>query len=360
MIASIDVATAMMDEPAGQTLMSETIQDAINFRKAMASVTHRLKAENANSWFFGMFQPDSVKDPASGEVFRFEDAPDALLSQTASCWALKPGEGWHGFNDADVANDYCLLDPTKVTILTPGIDPKGTLADWGIPAAILTAFLDARRVEIARAGDYTLLALFSVGTSKGKWGSLLETLFEFKKLYDRDAPLSEVLPDLATKFPDRYGLLTLRQLSEEMHSAMKSLQLPALLQEACDVEPQPLLTPAETYQKLIRDGTEKVKLTEMAGRITAVMLVPYPPGIPIRMPGERLGDMNSPTIRLLLALEEFSKKFPGFEREVHGIELDSQGNFWVRSVIEAPPGTRQPPKPKPRTRPSTRASKRRR
>ena len=360
MIASIDVATAMMDEPAGQTLMTETIQDAINFRKAMASVAHRLRSEgegNGKGWFFGMFQPDDVRNEAN-EVLRFEEAPDSLLSQSPSCWALKPGEGWHGFNDADIANDYCLLDPTKVTILTPGIDPRGNMADWGIPAAILTAFLDARRVEIARAGDYTLLALFSVGTSKGKWGSLLETLFEFKKLYDREAPLVEALPDLTSKFPDRYGLLTLRQLSDEMHAAMKALRLPALLQEACDVEPDPLLTPAETYQKLVRDGTEKVKLTEMAGRITAVMLVPYPPGIPIRMPGERIGDANSPTIRFLLALEEFSRKFPGFEREVHGIEVDSQGGFWVRSIIESP-GQAGPPKPKPRTRPSTRAKRRR-
>ena len=65
------------------------------------------------------------------------------------------------------------------------------------------------------------------------------------------------------------------------------------------------------------------------------MLVPYPPGIPVRMPGERMGDIDSPTIRLLLALEKFGKQFPGFEREVHGIELDAQGDYWMRSVIEA-------------------------
>ena len=99
--------------------------------------------------------------------------------------------------------------------------------------------------------------------------------------------------------------------------------------------------------------------TASARRITAVMLVPYPPGIPIRMPGERLGDLNSPTIRFLLALEEFSKKFPGFEREVHGIELDPQGGFWVRAVIETPVSATQPRQPKPRTRPSSRASKKR-
>ncbi len=61
-------------------------------------------------------------------------------------------------------------------------------------------FLDSRRVEIARTGDYTVLVLFSVGTSKGKWGSLLENLFEFKRLYDTKASLEETLPDLVAKY----------------------------------------------------------------------------------------------------------------------------------------------------------------
>ncbi len=54
------------------------------------------------------------------------------------------------------------------------------------------------------------------------------------------------------------------------------------------------------------------------------------------MPGERLGGPDSPVIRLILATEEFGKRFPGFEREVHGIEVDEQGNYWMRAVIETP------------------------
>jgi arginine decarboxylase len=73
----------------------------------------------------------------------------------------------------------------------------------------------------------------------------------------------------------------------------------------------------------------------MAGRIAGVMLVPYPPGIPVCMPGERLGAQDSPVIKLILALEEFGKRFPGFEREVHGIEVDANGDYWMRGVIEA-------------------------
>ena len=34
-------------------------------------------------------------------------------------------------------------------------------------------------------------------------------------------------------------------------------------------------------------------------------------------------------------MEEFGKRFPGFEREVHGIESDAEGKYWMRSVIES-------------------------
>jgi arginine decarboxylase len=341
MIASLDVATSMMDEPAGPTLMYETIQDAISFRKAMSSIAHRLRSANGEEWFFRVYQPETVTDPLTGQTALFEETPDSVLIQSPTCWTLKAEEEWHGFKDEDIADEYCMLDPTKVTILMPGVNARGELADWGIPAAILTEFLDARLVEIARTGDYTALILFSVGTSKGKWGSLLETLFEFKRLYDNDGTLDEALPDLVAEHPLRYRDVTLKELSDEMHAAMRELNLTNLLHEACDVDPEPVLTPAETYQKLIRNGTEKVRLSEMARRVTGVMLVPYPPGIPVRMPGERLGDKDSPTIRLLLALEKFGKQFPGFEREVHGIEVDPDGDFWMRSVIESPNGARK-------------------
>ena len=356
MIASLDVATSMMDEPAGPTLMYETIQDAISFRKAMSSIAHRLRSANGDEWFFRIYQPDTVMDPMSGETALFEETPDALLIQSQACWTLTPGEDWHGFLAEDVAENYCMLDPTKVTILMPGINAQGVLADWGVPAAILTEFLDARLVEIARTGDYTALILFSVGTSKGKWGSLLETLFEFKRLYDNEGTLYEALPDLVVEHPIRYRDVTLKELSDEMHAAMKELNLTNLLHQACDVDPDPVLTPSETYQKLIRNGTEKVRITEMGHRLAGVMLVPYPPGIPVRMPGERMGDIDSPTIQLLLALEKFSKQFPGFEREVHGIEVDAEGDFWMRSVIESTPKAKNGASPRRNTKRKIRKS----
>ncbi|SEG16137.1 arginine decarboxylase [Bryocella elongata] len=337
LIASLDVAAAMMDAPAGPTLMTETLQDAIAFRKAMASVAHRLRASavNGDGWFFSLFQPETVTDPLTGETKVFEDASDHLLETEQSCWTLKPGQDWHGFADADLEGDYCMLDPTKVTILTPGVNAQGKVdTEWGIPAAIVTEFLDSRRVEIAREGDYTILVLFSVGTSKGKWGALLENLFEFKRLYDSEAALEEALPELVAKHPVRYRNTTLRELCDEMHQAMLELNLADLVNQSQDEDFDPVMTPWQTYQKVIRGETERIPFREMAGRIASVMLVPYPPGIPMSMPGERLGASNTPVMKLILAMEEFGKRFPGFERETHGIEVDEDGEYWMRAVLE--------------------------
>jgi arginine decarboxylase len=189
-----------------------------------------------------------------------------------------------------------------------------------------------------------VLVLFSVGTSKGKWGTLIEALLEFKRLYDGCASVAEVLPELAEKYPDRYGwdsdgqpIMTLKELCQDMHSAMCDLKLPGLLNEACDDIPPAEYSSAETYQMLVRYRTEKILVTEMAKepRVAGHMLVPYPPGIPILMPGELLKE-NGPQVKFLLALEKFNRLFPGFEREIHGIETDDEGRFWMRCVVKEP------------------------
>ena len=48
------------------------------------------------------------------------------------------------------------------------------------------------------------------------------------------------------------------------------------------------------------------------------MIAPYPPGIPILMPGER---MSEKIAKYLLSLEGFDNAYPGFETETHGVHI---------------------------------------
>jgi arginine decarboxylase len=57
------------------------------------------------------------------------------------------------------------------------------------------------------------------------------------------------------------------------------------------------------------------------------MVVPYPPGIPVIMPGERYGEANSGLIRYLQASEQLASQLPGFETEIHGIQAGEVGRY---------------------------------
>ena len=79
--------------------------------------------------------------------------------------AVKPGDRWHGFEG--LAENHVLVDPIKVTILTPGLSASGATQDFGIPVVVLTKFLSSRRIEIEKTGLYSFLVLFSMGITKG-------------------------------------------------------------------------------------------------------------------------------------------------------------------------------------------------
>jgi arginine decarboxylase len=339
MIAVLDVAAAMMDGPSGATLTDESIREAIDFRKRVVTLARAIaERDGDDGWFFGVWQPEEVRDPASRIKYSFAEAPDDLLATEPGCWTLQPDAPWHGFGA--VTDGFCMLDPIKVSITTPGMDVTGSFADRGIPAQIVTLFLDQQRIEVEKTGDYILLVLFSIGMTKGKWGTLLDGLLGFKRAYDANLPLRDVLPDLVAANPERYGALGLADLCDEMHDALRTGRMPALLDSAFDALPEVKLTPGDAYRRLVRGRSERLPLAAMAERIATVMVVPYPPGIPILMPGESTGPADGPLLEYLGALETFDKRFPGFEHDIHGVERDFTGNYQVECLTLEPAAAR--------------------
>lgn len=333
MIAGLDVAAAMMDGPGGVWLTDEAITEAIRFRQAIARIGRRIEEEGDRpGWFFGTWQPDEVRDPRTGRTHPFAEAPLELLRTEPGCWTLEPGADWHGFDGMDTG--YCLLDPVKVTITCPGTDARGSAAQVGVPARILTAYLEVRRIVVEKTDAYTCLVLFSMGITKGKWGTLVDALLDFKTLHDSGAPLTQVLPDLVDRYAERYKGLSLRDLCAQMHDHLRASELIPLLDEAFTHLPRAVLTPAQTYQRLLRGGTEPVRLAELADRTVATQVVTTPPGIPVLMPGENAGGHDEPTLRYLRALEAFDRQFPGFPSETHGVHRDAAGDYWIACLKE--------------------------
>ncbi|MBB2698584.1 UNVERIFIED_ORG: arginine decarboxylase [Rhizobium esperanzae] len=301
-IASCDVAAAMMDQPAGRSLVQETIDEAISFRRAM----NRVKKQTEGSWWFDVWEPTVA-----------EQTP----SDTHADWVLKPGDDWHGF--AGLAENHVMVDPIKVTILSPGLSASGAMDEHGIPAAVITKFLSSRRIEIEKTGLYSFLVLFSMGITRGKWSTLVTELINFKDLYDANAPLTRALPALAAAHPEAYAGVGLRDLCEKIHAIYRKHDVPKAQREMYTVLPEMALRPADAYDRLVKGKIESVEIDDLMNRILAVMIVPYPPGIPLIMPGERITQSTKSIQDYLLYARDFDSKFPGFETDIHGLRFAS-------------------------------------
>lgn len=322
-IASNDVSAKMMAGKSGLRLTTESIQEAVSFRQTMAQ-TYRDK-QSAGDWWFKAWQPQTLY--RDGHEVPFEHMPQGELVHNPEHWKLRSNSNWHGFGDID--DDWCMLDPIKVTLVAPGIGQDGQYQGWGIPAAIVTKFLDTRSIVVEKTGDYIMLFLFSMGVTKGKWATLLAALHEFKQAYDQNQPLAHVFPDLVQENPAIYKSMGLKDLSNAMHQHIRGANFAGLLHQSFSELPKRAGSPRETYRQLVNGKAKLVTLSQAAGSIAATGIVPYPPGIPMLMPGEELGQSHEPFIGYLKALESFDQAFPGFDHDIHGVTVkNSAYHIW--------------------------------
>ncbi len=326
-VASNDITSAMMDGNGGQSLTQEVIQEAVDFRQAVARI--RRTFAQKKEWFFKPWNVETVKDHSSGRKVAFEDAPSALLCNHQDPWVLRPGDTWHGFDD--IADDWCMLDPVKVSLLVPGMGDDGKLEKTGVPAALLNAYFTRFGIVPTRVTDFQVMMLFTIGITKGKWGPLLTNLLAFKRDDDTNRALAEVLPEIAAQYPDRYRNVRLHDLGDELFEYLRRDRPDKLLNAAYESLPNADMTPREAYERLVAGDVEAVPVDRLAKRTAANAVMPYPPGIPMLMSGENFGAADSPQIGYLRGLQSREQRFPGFGCVTEGAEL-IDGTYHVLCV----------------------------
>jgi arginine/lysine/ornithine decarboxylase len=144
-------------------------------------------------------------------------------------------------------------------------------------------------------------------------------LFDFKRLFDENAPLSQALPSVYAAHPERYAGVGLRDLALEMHSFLAGVDTASMQKEIAAQLPEPAMTPGEAFNRLVRGEVEHVPLAELNGRVTAVVCLLYPPGVPVVVPGERFDAGTKAIVAYLELFEAWDNRFPGFETEVQGV-----------------------------------------
>ena len=326
-VASNDITSAMMDGGGGHSLTQEVIQEAVDFRQTVGRVLRTF--EERDDWFFKPWNAEWVNDPKTGRKIAFEDAPSELLCTQQDPWVMHPEDTWHGFEN--IAPDWCMLDPIKVSLLAPGMGEDGQLLDTGVPAALVNAYFTRFGIVPTRVTDFQVMFLFSIGITKGKWGTLITNLLSFKRHYDNNESVAHVLPELAAQHPDRYRDIGLHDLGDEMFEYLKKYRPGDLLNRAYETLPEPEMTPREAYQRIVTNDIELVPVDKLANRVAANAVMPYPPGIPMLMSGENFGGEDSPQIGYLRGLQTWDHQFPGFEHETEGAELEN-GTYHVLCV----------------------------
>ena len=305
-VASAEMAVAMMTGTSGTLLMKSSQDIAMDFRYEIK----KLHKQNSQGWFFDVWQPDDV-------------------GSTIKCWPIEGSEKWHGFKKID--SDHMYLDPIKITILTPGLE-NGHLTDFGIPAAILAKYLDDHGIVVEKSGPYSILFLYTIGIDNAKSLKLLSELIEFKREFDADLPISKILPGLYKQDPVLYSKMTIQQLAKGIHEVHKKYHLPEVIDKAYDVLPKQLMTPYQAYQELVKTNIEVCNIKNLSGKICAEMILPYPPGIPVIFPGECIDSESKPILDCLLTLCEIGKNFTGFSTEIHGTWKEDDGEYYVKVI----------------------------
>ena len=311
-IASCDVAAAMMEPPGGTALVEESIAEALDFRRAMRKVD----AEYGKDWWFKVWGPENLVDDGIGRA-------DNWIIKAEKKGRKKKDEdpNWHGFGD--LADGFNMLDPIKATIVTPGLNLDGKFDKAGIPASIVTKFLAEHGVIVEKTGLYSFFIMFTIGITKGRWNSLLTALQQFKDDYDRNQPMWRILPEFCQKYA-RYERMGLRDLCHHIHSLYSKFDIAKLTTEMYLSDLKPAMKPSDAYAQIAHRNTERVPIDELEGRITTSLVTPYPPGIPLLIPGEVF---NKKIIDYLKFAREFNLQCPGFETDIHGlVEVkDDQG-----------------------------------
>lgn len=302
-VASTETAAAMMRGNVGRRLIDESIDRAIRFRKEIK----RLR-EESDSWFFDVWQPENIG--------------------TQECWELKPEDKWHGFRNID--QEHMYLDPIKVTLLTPGLNGDGTMAERGIPASIVSKYLDDRGVIVEKTGPYNLLFLFSFGIDNTKAMGLLRELCNFRRDYDRNLEIKEAIPSLYKKDPSFYDGMRLQELAQGIHKLIVEHDLPNMMFHAFETLPKMVMPPFEAFQRELNGEVEEVRIQDMQDKVNANMILPYPPGVPLVMPGEMLTADNRAVLDFMLMLCEIGEHFPGFETDIHGAYRQPDGSYTVK------------------------------
>lgn len=193
-------------------------------------------------------------------------------------------------------------------------DARAYVADY--TEIDFAAFLDKRAhfveslrgiegLEVVEVDDTLKLLLRAPGYTGFQLQDVLEAHHVYVELADREQVLiilplmkqGQIYPFADIRLRMREALVALSKIPEKNITPAKGLKLAAIMKPEC------------TYSTLMQAEIEWIPYMRAIGRISAKMLIPYPPGIPLFVPGEKI------TVAKLSQLEEMLAIGASFQGE---------------------------------------------
>ena len=168
-IASCDVAAAMMEPPGGTALVEESIIEALDFRRAMRKVDD----EWGKDWWFKVWGPEKLAAEGIGDARRLDAAGErevARLRQPRAGLQHARSDQGHGHHPG----------PRRVRQVRQDRHPGGDRHQVSWPSTASSS---------RRPGLYSFFIMFTIGITKGRWNTLVTALQQFKDDYDKNQPL---------------------------------------------------------------------------------------------------------------------------------------------------------------------------
>jgi arginine/lysine/ornithine decarboxylase len=94
-----------------------------------------------------------------------------------------------------------------------------------------------------------------------------------------------IMPEFCAKHP-RYERMGLRDLCQFIHGMYAKYDIARLTTDMYLSDLTPAMKPSDAYAHIAQRKTERVEIDDLEGRITVGLVTPYPPGIPLLIPGE--------------------------------------------------------------------------
>ena len=258
LFASLDVNAKLHEGKAGEMLWDRCIELGIEARKKLrefgrhyAKTGRDAAGEVVLRSVRARRRDDSRLEAHEGRDERRAGRTCRPTSSSASSNAgpsirRRPGTATPATRDG-----YAMVDPNKLMLLTPGIDRKtGEYLDFGVPATVLANYLREQRIVPEKCDLNSILFLMTPAEDESKLNTLIAKLVKFKNLWDRDAPLGEVLPTLYAQNSARYAGYSLRQVCKEMHDFYREANVKELQKQCFRASsfPELAMSPKDAYE----------------------------------------------------------------------------------------------------------------